>query len=101
VTKDLVNKEEAIRNMIEDYRHGGNLLIDRYVEAKEQEYAACKAEKDKGRGRLHKVFQDAKEELTINMAKFKGDAADVKSELERRERRDNAAVEKLMAIANG
>jgi sugar-specific transcriptional regulator TrmB len=87
--------------MIEDYQRGGNLLIDKYVEAKEQEYAARKVEKDKVRGGLRKVFQDAKEELTIRMAKFKENAANLKSDLERRERRDNAAVEKLMAIANG
>jgi len=101
VTKDLVNKEEAIRNMIEDYRRGGNLLIDKYVEAKEQECAARKAEKDQVRGGLRKVFQDANEELTIRMATFKKDAANLKSDLERRERRDNATVEKLIAIANG
>lgn len=101
MTKDLVNKEEAIRNLIEDYRRGGNLLIDKYAEAKEREYAARKAEKDQVRGGLRKVFQDANEELTIRMTAFREDASNLKSELERAERRDKAAVEELMAIANG
>ncbi len=86
--------------MVEDYRRGANLLIDKYVEAKEQEYAARKAEKDQVRRGLRKVFQDANEELTIRMATFSEDAANLKSDLDRRERRDNAAVEKLVAIAN-
>lgn len=101
MTKDLVKKEEAIRNMIEDYRRGANLLIDKYVEAKEQEYAARNSEKGQVRGGLRKMFQDANEELNIRMASFREDAANLKSDLKRKERRDNAAVENLMAIAKG
>lgn len=99
VTQDLVSKEEAVRDLIEDYWKGGNRLIDEYEKARKKEHNAHKAMRDQEKARISELFKSAKEEVTSRTDKMKSEASRFKPEWEKRQRKVNSSIEELLAMA--
>ena len=100
VTKNLVNKEDAIGAMAEDYRRDGKVLIEGFEKARKQEYDAYKAKNSQARAGLVKVFQEAEKEVASKATKFKKEVVGLKADWEKSQRKVNGSVDALLAMCS-
>ena len=84
--------------MIGDYRTGGNLLIDRFEEARQREHESHQAKKAKAKATLLSNFQSAEEMCAIQASESKKDVTDLRLRWEANQSSMDASMDAALAL---
>ena len=98
MTRDLIDKETAIKDMIKDYRQQGDWIIDRFEEEHQREFAIRRAERNKANAALLNIFRSVEEDCAKRIDEVERDMAEFRSSTEARQATANASIEALEAL---
>ena len=98
MTRDLIDKETAIQDMIKDYQQQGDWIIDRYEEDYQRQFAIRQAERNKANAALLDIFRSVEEDCAKQVAEAERNMAEFRSSMEVRQARANASIEALEAL---
>ena len=96
--RDLIDKETAITDLINDYREGGHLRIDRYEEERDRNFEIALANDEKAKRELVKLLQSEERKCAADAGSFDKEVADLRSTLEAQERMMNASLDAALAL---
>ena len=98
MTRDLIDKETAIKDMIKDYRQQGDWIIDRFEEDRQREFAIWRAERNKANAALLNTFRSVEEDCAKRVSEAERDMVEFRSSVEARQARANASIQSLEAL---
>ena len=98
--RDLVDRETAVTDLVNDYRCGGNLRIDHFESERDENLKNLAAKKEKAKGELLEAFRSAEETCTIQAIVNRKDVADLRSNLEAKQRKMNASIKAALALCS-
>lgn len=94
----MVDKETAIRDLVEDYRKQGHAIINQFEKERQCEFAFYRSEREKANGELIKIFQSVGEDCAIKISESEKGMIDFKLKMETRQTKAQAAMDGLMAL---
>ena len=98
MTRDLIDKETAIKDMIKDYRQQGDWILDRYEEERQRELAIRQAERIKANAALLVTFRSVEEDCAKRVSEAERNMIEFRSSVEARQARTNASIQALEAL---
>ena len=98
MTRDLIDKETAIKDMIKDYRQQGDWILDRYEEERQREFAIRQAERTKANAALLDTFRSVEEDCAKRIREAERNMIEFRSSTEARQARTNASIQALEAL---
>lgn len=98
MTRDLIDKETAIKDMIKDYRQQGDWILDRFEEDRQHEFAIRQAERNKANAALLDTFRSVEEDCAKRVSEAERNMVEFRSSIEARHARANASVQALEAL---
>lgn len=98
MTRDLVDRETAIKDMIKDYRQQGDWIIDRFEEDRQRELAIRRAERNKANAALLDTFRSVEEDCAKRVSEAERNMVEIRSSLQARQARANASIQALQAL---
>ena len=96
--RDLIDKETAIADLINDYHRGGHLRIDRYEEERDRKFEHAIASKEKAKRELVELFQSEERNCAAQAGSSDKAVADLRSGWEAREQKMNASLDAALAL---
>lgn len=96
--RDLIDKETAITDLINDYRSGGHLRIDRFEEERDRNFELALAKQEKAKQELVELFRTEERKCAAEAGSSDKAVADLRSEWEAREQKMNASLDAALAL---
>ena len=100
LVRDLIDKETAVRDMIDDYKRGGNFLINRFKEDRQKEYEIYRAEKATAKATLMKEFKSIEEMCTMRASECKKSVTNLRRDWEAEQSEMNASIDAMLALCS-
>lgn len=98
--RDLIDKETAITDLVNDYRRGGNMRVDHFESEREEGFKLLAAKTGKAKGDLLEAFRSAEEICTTQAMESRKDVAGLRSNLEAKQRKMNASIEAALLVCS-